>query len=531
MSKNQILKDVRVEKLGYGWVGIARLENGKTVMIKGALPGSVVDCKIIKSKKDYVEAHIVAVKHVDAGVADGEVKCPHYQFPYQTQSGVERLPEHKDGCWGCKWQIVSYDQQLQLKYQIVQDCFHKAVKHIWAVTIFPVVPSPLVFGYRNKIEYSFWKYFRRGEALEWRDIAEHWQLGFHKQGSFEKVIDIDQCYLVSQEMHEVYAYVKAQLLASGLPVHDSKTHKWLLRHMVIRHGVHTGQILLNLSISTHHLVDHPQDEERWTALISAWKQDAWLQERMTSLVINENNGLADVVKPEQVHMDHIRWPGSIYEELHFDLGATISKESYEDGHAREELPEDEDKIMRFRVSPFSFFQTNTLGAEQLFSKAAQVVGRVEGNIIDLYCGSGTIGLCFLALGKWKHLKGIEIVEDAVKDAHFNAKINGFEEHASFYAGKAEDLLRQWVIDDTFFVWGDLVVVDPPREGLHARVVDFLVTLNKRYPFKLLYISCNPVTMARDIQLLVEWGFRCGDLHPVDMFPHTHHIEVVGVLYG
>lgn len=524
MPKNQILYDVRVEKLGYGWVGIAKLENGKTVMIKGALPWSIVDCKIVKSKKDYVEAHITAVKHVDPTIASGEVKCPHYQFNYQLDE--TRLPEHKDGCGGCKRQVVPYEQQLHLKHQIVEDCFHRALKVIGAVTIYPVIPSPLVFGYRNKIEFSFGKYLRRGEAESGWEVAEHWQLGFHKQGSFEKVIDIDQCYLVSKDMHEVYAYIKGKLVDSGLPVHDAKTHKGLLRHMVIRAGVHTEQVLVNLSISTHHLVDHAADQEIWNTLLAEWKEDVWLQERVSSLVINENNGLADVVKPQDVHLDHIWWQGTIYEELQFDI--SDQKNALSDDHQH---VEEAKKNLSFRISPFSFFQTNTLGAEQLFGKAADLVGHVEGNIIDLYCGSGTIGLCFLALEKWQKVKGIEIVEEAVKDAYFNAKINGFEDRADFYAGKAEDLLRQGVIDDTFFVGGDLVIVDPPREGLHQRVVDFLIQVNKRYPFKLLYISCNPVTMARDIQLLVEGGFSCGDLQPVDMFPHTHHIEVIGVLHG
>ena len=153
MAKHQILTDIHVERLGYGGVGIAKLPNGKTLMIKGALPGSVVDCKIVKSKKDYVEAHITSVKSVDATLASAEVKCPHYQFHYQLDT--TRLPEHKDGCGGCKRQIVPYDQQLLLKHQIVEDCFHRAIKHIGAVTIYPVVPSPQVFGYRNKIEFSF----------------------------------------------------------------------------------------------------------------------------------------------------------------------------------------------------------------------------------------------------------------------------------------------------------------------------------------------------------------------------------------
>jgi 23S rRNA (uracil1939-C5)-methyltransferase len=523
--KKRLLTDIRIDRLGYGWVGISKLPNGKTLMIKWWLPGSIVDCMIVKQKKDYIEAHIVGVKSLDSSLATQLPRCPHYHFHYQHHAqsqhdqqehelGSAYFPEHKRGCGWCKWQVVSYEQQLTLKYQIVQDCFRKLADKMGGVEILPVVHSPRQFGYRNKIEFSFGKYLRKGQAEEWREVDEQWLLWFHKQGMYTKVVDVDQCYLIDDAMHQVYAFLKNTLQQSGLPVYDSKQHRWFLRHMVVRAWLHTGHTMVMLSIATAHLVDHPQDADRRAALQEEWLKNDRLQGHVTTLLINENNGLADVVKPEDVVLSALWGPWHIYEELRF---------------GRDEGDEGVMSTLRFRISPFSFFQTNTLWAQELFAKAVQMMWHTTGTLVDLYCGSGTIGLVCLALGKWTRVKGIEVVDDAVKDAYYNAKINGLEERAEFYSGKAEDLLKQWVIDNDFFVWGDVVIVDPPREWLHKHVIDFLLEVHKRYACKVLYISCNPVTLARDIGLLLDGGMRCGPLQPVDMFPHTHHIEVVTIL--
>ena len=190
--------------------------------------------------------------------------------------------------------------------------------------------------------------------------------------------------------------------------------------------------------------------------------------------------------------------------------------------------------MTFRISPFSFFQTNTFGAEKLFSTAFQMLGNFKGNILDLYCGAGSIGLSLLKLAQKEkksdtQLVGIEIVEDAIIDARHNAKINGLDEQSFFVASPAEKALANFPeLQEKINNLG-VVVIDPPREGLHPNVIDRIANLKKEYPFKLLYISCNPVTMARDIELFIEKGFTCKEVQPVDLFPHTHHIEDIAVL--
>lgn len=280
--------------------------------------------------------------------------------------------------------------------------------------------------------------------------------------------------------------------------------------MVIREGVHTGQLLVNLVIAPKYFQVLPPHEQLRESIKASLVQDSFLKERVSSFCLTVNNGLADVVKASDYSIETLRGEGQYFEQLHLDYQGNTS-------------------ISQWRVSPFSFFQTNSYGAELLFSSAMQMIGKISGNIIDLYCGSGTIGLSFLKAGLGKSVKGIEIVADAVQDAYFNAKINGLEGQAEFYAGKAEDIIKQDTIQNNFFIGDDLVIVDPPREGLHPSVIDFINNLRKQQAFKLLYISCNPLTFARDLLLLSEGRERKFDsIQPVDMFPHTHHIECITV---
>ncbi|MDR3169906.1 MAG: methyltransferase domain-containing protein [Candidatus Peribacteria bacterium] len=187
----------------------------------------------------------------------------------------------------------------------------------------------------------------------------------------------------------------------------------------------------------------------------------------------------------------------------------------------------------FRISPFSFFQTNTHGAEKLFSTAFALLGNFEGNILDLYCGTGSIGLSLLkmrkAQGKEAELIGIEIVEDAIIDANVNAKINGLENQSFFIASPVEKALERYPELTEKIKNLGVVVIDPPRDGLHKNAVERIAHLKREYNFKLLYISCNPITMARDVEMFLERGFTLKEVQPVDMFPSTHHIECIGVL--
>ncbi len=517
----KIHENLKIKSLWYGWVGVCTLENGKKVLVKGALPDSIVDVKIVKKKRDYLTAHIVKVHEVDKKRLDGEVKCPHYLFSYAKKAEV---PVHKNWCGWCKRQAISYAKQLELKQQIVKECFAPLEKQIGKIEISDMLWSPKQFGYRNKIEFSFGKYLMRerdeeGNALDTFSTAEHRQAWFHKQGEFSKVVDVDQCYLVSAPMHEAYETIKSDLKESWLPVHDAKTHLWLLRHLVIREWVHTNHLLVNLVIASNWFQDHPKHQTIWNWLLKKWKQDEHFQSLITTFVLTNNNGLADVVRGVDITTEILWWEGKIYEELH-----------YVSGNEPDDRKETETVKVRFGVSPFSFFQTNTLGAQVLFSTAAKMIWEVKWNVIDLYCGWGSIWQSLLVLWKGKRVKWIEIVEEAIRDAQYNAKINHINERCDYYAGKAEKLVKEWIIWNDFLVWWDVVIVDPPREWMHKDVVQFLIDLRRSSVFKLCYISCNPTTMARDIWLLVEWWYKMWEVQSVDMFPHTHHIEVIAMLH-
>jgi len=495
----RFLHDVRIEKIGYGGIGIATAENGKKILIKwGALPWSVVDCRIVKKKKDFIEAHIVTIKAYDPQWADGEIFCPHYFIPLGVSKANEK--SHKIGCGGCKWQIMSYVKQLDAKQWLIRDCMRK----FDAIDIKPIIPSPLQTGYRNKIEFSFGKYISARE-----DIHTDWNLGFHKQGEFSKIVDVDSCGLMGKDANALYTYIKKICQESWLPTHDQKTHQWVFRHLAMREWVNTGQFLVHLVIADKDFDDdtkalRAQIKERFT-------KDDYLQKSVDTWIVSYNNGLADIIRSADTRTEIWRGTWSIYEKLIFPMG---DKDMCE---------------LNFRISPFSFFQTNTVGAQQLFYHAAQMAGHIEGDIVDMYCGAGSIGLSFLAMGIGEKVIGVEIVQEAITDAWHNAKINGLEDRAMFFVGTSEKMFVDYpqLAEKMQSVW--LVIVDPPRDGLHKNVIDFLIEMKKDYGVKIIYISCNPVTMARDLALLADANIHCKTLQPVDMFPHTHHIEVIWLL--
>ncbi len=514
MKKNKIIKNVTIEKVWYWGIGIWLLENGKKVLVRGGvLPNSIVDVKVKRKKKDFIEAVVENLVHFDSHWADATPQCPHYNNPLKKPSKDE---EHKIGCGGCKWQITSYEKQLALKHSLIVDSFRGAKDILDRIGIKPIIHAPSQYQYRNKIEFSFGKYIK-GKTRDMEDgddfINHQWNVGFHKQGEFSKVLDVDQCYLIPESMHKVYAYVKKLCFDSWLPVHDQKFHTGFFRHLVMRAGHNTGHLMVNLVVADQQLLTD-EAKTQWKTLRASFLHDPFIKEHVRTFLITSNNGLADIVKWKDSTSEILFGDGTIYEKLVFN-----SQKS-----------EQESVEVSFRISPFAFFQTNTGGAQVLFDTAAKLVGKVEWTIFDLYCGAGTIGLSFLQKGLGDFCAGVEIVESAIHDAYENAKINNTEKNSYFVAGKAEDLVFS---DSTLKKKLDslgLVIVDPPRSGLHKDVVKFLTGLRTTYNGKLLYISCNPVTLARDLALLEEWGWKTTLLQPVDMFPNTHHVETIALLH-
>lgn len=506
------LQNIKIERIGYGWVWIAKLEDGKKLLIKWwALPWSIVDVNITKKHSDYLEWHIAKIHEYDKNFLDNEIFCPHFFTPLRK----DITNSNKIGCGWCKRQMISYDKQLELKEWIVQDCFRKLENK---PTFLPIIWSPKEKWYRNKIEFSFWVYI---SAKEWRDDRRN--LWFHKQWEFSKIIDIDSCGLISQNMNQVFEYLKKLCFESWLPTFDQKFHRWFFRHLVIREWQNTNQLLINLNVFP--LLDDDTDwKQKRENLKNKLKTDEFIQKNISTFVVTYNSGLADIVRWQDITTETLRWDGYIYEEFNFPK-------------------ENSDEIVssKFRISPFSFFQTNTHGAEKLFGTAAQSVWEIKWKILDLYCGAGSIGISFLKLGIGSELLGIEIVPEAIQDAWYNAEINWVKDKCQFIASAAEKILlpdsapltkgglrRDSITEQRLTdIW--LVIVDPPREWLHTNVINRIANLKKSNNFKLLYISCNPTTMARDIELFDQLWFKVKSLQPVDMFPMTHHIENVAVL--
>ncbi|MDR0859763.1 MAG: methyltransferase domain-containing protein, partial [Candidatus Peribacteria bacterium] len=322
----------------------------------------------------------------------------------------------------------------------------------------------------------------------------------------------------SAKANQIFETLKKLCFESGLPVYDQKTHQGFFRHLVIREGVNMGQLMVNLSVCLANL--NTEQTKVWEKLLEKMEADSDLKSQISTFVITYNEGLADTVKNEKSETKTFRDDDFIHEKLLFDEGD-----------------------ITFRISPFSFFQTNTLGAQKLFGTAFKMLGNVEGNILDLYCGAGSIGLSLLRLSNsgsplsremakpegLRQLIGIEIVEDAIVDAQENAKINGLENQSFFVASPAEKALENFPELEEKIKNLGVVVIDPPRDGLHKNVIEWIADLKKTSDFKLLYISCNPVTMARDVELFLEKGFKLKEVQPLDMFPHTQHCECIGVL--
>ncbi len=503
MSKRErFLKNITVEKVAYWGVGIAHREDWKKIIIKWwAIPGSIVDCKVVKNKPDHIQAHILDVVSYDNKIKLQKSFCPHFFSPIWDCSSSENLEKHKIGCGWCKWQIIPYQTQLELKQNIIEEAFSKLEKK-WEIQ--PIIWSPSEKQYRNKIEFSFWPYISAKEELDQRK-----NLWFHKQWEFSKIVDIDKCYLVSESMQKVFETIKQTCINSWLAFYDNIGHKGFFRHLVIREWTNTDQILVNLAVADWNLKQEDLEIREQTKKELQNNQE--LTDTVNSFVITYNNGLADIVRWQEINQETLFGDDFIYEKLIFNK---------EDEETKKEIS--------FRVSPFSFFQTNTLWAEKLFQTAFDMLWKIKWNLLDLYCGAGTIWLSLKSLWVWEELVWVEIVPEAIIDANHNAKINGLDWKSSFFSMPAEQF-STWEDTKEYCQNLGLVVIDPPRDWLHKNVVKFIADLKQENKFKLLYISCNPITMVRDIQLFQEFWFTLWKVQPVDMFPQTHHIEVIWIL--
>jgi len=457
-----LLEKVTITDIGAEGNAVARVDN-LVVFVPMLIPGDVVDLKVIRKRKKYLEGKVIRY---------------HSHSPHR----IEPRCRHFGICGGCKWQHLPYDLQLMYKEKQVKDSLTRIGK-VDVSEIKPIIRSSEEFLYRNKLEFTFSdKRWLTKDEIESENLYERENaLGFHIPGLFDKVLDITECHLQPEPSGSIRNAVREYALNNGLEFFDLRDHKGLLRNLLVRNTL-DGDVMVIV-------VFFYDDLEKRVALLDFI---AATFPAVTSLfyVINskKNDSLSDQVPVHYYGNDHL-------------------VEKMED--------------LKFRIGPKSFYQTNTKQALNLYSVAREFAGLTgQETVYDLYTGTGTIA-CFIA-SKARRVIGVEYIEDAVSDARINAGMNNID-NTSFFAGDMRDVLTESFFEANGHA--DVIITDPPRAGMHEDVVKAILSAA---PEKIVYVSCNPATQARDLYLLSE-KYKVTAVQPVDMFPHTHHVENVALL--
>lgn len=454
-----LLTDIEITDVAAEGKSLARV-NEMVVFIPFGAPGDKADIKIDRKKRSYAEGHIERL--VEPSPIRVEPRCEHFTV-----------------CGGCRWQHLPYDFQLECKHRQVKDAMERIAK-VEIPGIAPTLGSEQIWKYRNKMEYTFsnksWLTFdqlRSGEEFPDRDAA-----GFHIPGAFDKVLDIKRCHLQDDFSNRLRLFIKDYGKSHGFTFYDLKAQTGLLRTLMIRMAS-TGEIMAVMSFGE----DDPLKIEELMKAVSAEFPE------ITSLLYVVNTKANDTIGD----LDIITYRGKDYIE-------------------------EEMEGLRFRVGPKSFYQTNSRQAYRLYSIARDFAGLTGDELVyDLYTGTGTIA-CFVSRMA-RQVIGIEYVPEAIDDAKVNAAVNNID-NTLFYAGDMKNVLTREFIEE--HGRPDVMIVDPPRAGMHEDVVNVIL---EAAPRRIVYVSCNPATQARDIALL-DARYKVDAIQPVDMFPHTHHVENV-----
>ena len=447
MKKGDIFegKVIRTEFPNKGIIDI----EGQKVIVKNALEGQVVCFSINKKKRDKIEGRLLEV--IEPSPIEQPAACKHF--------GI---------CGGCRYQNLSYEQQLDLKKRQVEELIEKsglsfAIENIYG--------SPITEGYRNKMEFTF------GDEEKDGPLA----LGMHKKNSFYDIVTLDDCRIVDPDFNVLLQAILKYFKEKGETYFHKIRHEGFLRHLVMRRSVKTGDILINLVTTTQSRLD----ESEFVNMILAQKIDG----KVVGILHTLNDNLADVVQSDETKT--LYGQDYFYEYLY---------------------------NMRFKISPFSFFQTNTLGAEVLYDQVREYVGETKDKLVyDLYTGTGTIAQMLAPVAS--KVVGVEIVEEAVEAAKKNAVDNHLD-NCEFIAG---DVLK---VVDNLTQKPDILVLDPPRDGIHPKALRKIINFNVD---EMVYVSCKPTSLMRDLLVFREAGYEVKRCCLVDMFPGTVHVETVVLL--
>jgi len=457
IKKGQVI-DLHIEDMAFGGKGLARVD-GLAVFVDQAAPLDLVSARIIKKKKSFAHARIVKLLEPS---------------PFRLNPPCE----YSGFCGGCKWQFLEYDRQIAYKKQHVAD----SLRHIGFVEdaiVHPVIPSELIFGYRNKMEFSCSdKRWLLPDEMGQNNLETGFALGLHVPGTFYKVLDINACLLQPDLGNLILDDVGKFIKKSGVPVYGLRSHIGFWRFLMLRHSVALDQWMVNIITSA-------EDRDKVQPLADLLMEK---YPKIASVINNITSRPAGVAIGEY--------------EICLSGSSCIK-----------------DKIgpYEFEISANSFFQTNTLGAMRLYDTVKDFAGlNGQETVIDLYSGTGTIPIYLAECAK--EIIGIEIIESAVRDAENNCRNNHIS-NCRFIHGDIKNCLAQITKHP------DVMIIDPPRAGMHKDVVKQVVDMA---PDKIVYVSCNPSTLARDINMMKD-SYQVLEVQPVDMFPHTYHIESVAKL--
>ena len=461
MKKGQILEGI-VTELDFPNKGIV-YEEGKKVVVKNVIPGQKIRYAVKRARTGKCEGRLLDVIERSA-METAANPCPHFSE-----------------CGGCSYQTLPYERQLELKSTQVKKLLSEVCPDI---NFEEIKPSPLTSAYRNKMEYTFGDEYKDGPLA----------LGLHKRGSMYDIVNVNECCLVHEDFNAILACTLEYFSKRGIPFYRKMQHTGYLRHLLIRRAVITGEILAVLVTTSDSIYAAPEtgctfDEEE---LLAGWRDAVAalnLKGSLAGLLHTVNDSLADVVQSDRT--DILYGCDYFYEEI---LG------------------------LKFKITPFSFFQTNSRGAEVLYSTAREYIGDTKDSIVfDLYSGTGTIGQLMAPVAK--KVIGVEIVEEAVEAAKANAVLNGLN-NCEFIAG---DVLKML---DTIDERPDYIILDPPRDGIHPKALTKIIDYGVD---RIVYISCKPTSLARDLEVFIASGYEVERACAVDMFPGTGHVETVVLL--
>lgn len=457
--------ELEIESIGFEGIAIARKDN-MVYFVQGGIPGDKVIAGLQKKQKNYTKAYIK------------EIISP-------SNERIAPVCQYFGSCGGCSWQALTYQEQLKWKRQHVVDAFERLGK-IFGVEYFPTLPSAKEFNYRNKMEFSFGnqRWLTPAEINSGKELTKDFALGLHVPGRYDKIIDIETCHIQTEIGNKILDEVRTNAIRLGSRPYETKNHTGFLKSLLIRNSLAHNEVMVILVTGKTKCQEDNDFIE-------------WFKNEFTKLNYCNEVIWAVNPNPNTVAMGDILFSsakGYITEQI---LG------------------------IDYRISPFSFFQTNSSQLDRFISLIVEKAELSKDQIVwDLYCGTGSITLP--ASKSCKEIYGIELAESSIQDAKSNAKINNLNNVeffcADLHSAKIPDLLFNLPNPDT-------IIIDPPRAGMNTNLIEHLLKIKAK---RIVYVSCNPSTQARDIQLLSEL-YDAKSVYPVDMFPHTYHIESVAVL--